>query len=271
MDILSFIPGYTQYVYDEGKEPTFVLLVAFIITFTLTRGYTRIARKRGWGSGSVGGVHLHHMVPGIILVLLGGLISFSRWSDNLTVYNICAIMFGIGAAFVLDEFALVFRLRDVYWTKEGRSSVDAVVLGAMLGGLILLSSSPFQTDSDVDGTEPRFVAWLVISIGLLFAIATFLKGKYFLGLIAIFILPVGIIATLRLAKPYSPWARLFYNPDKARSEHARAHRQKELDRSWHRLETSRLGRFEAWFIDLIGGKPHLQSDDPDAQTANAGS
>ena len=274
MDILSFIPGYTKHIYDAGKEPTFVLLVAFIITFALTRGYTRLARSRGWGSGSVGGVHLHHIVPGIILVLIGGLISFSRYSDALLVYNICAIMFGIGAAFILDEFALVFHLKDVYWTDEGRSSVDAVVMGAMLGGLILLTSSPFESDSDVDGSSPRFVIWTVIAVSLLFAIATLLKGKYFMGVLAIFFLPIGIIGLCRLAKPYSPWAHLFYNPDKAHTAPGRAHRQRKLDRAWRRYETSRFGRFESWFIDLIGGKPRTQPTEPalaEAQTVNAGS
>ena len=82
MDILRFIPGYTEHIYDAGKEPLFVLLVSFIIAFTMTRGYTRLARKRGWGSGNVGGVHLHHVVPGIILVLLGGLVSFTRYADS---------------------------------------------------------------------------------------------------------------------------------------------------------------------------------------------
>ena len=275
MNILRFIPGYTHYIYDEGKEPTFVLFVAFIIAFALARGYTRLARSRGWGSGSVGGVHLHHIVPGIILVLLGGLISFSRYSDSLLAYNICAIMFGVGAALVLDEFALVFHLKDVYWTAEGRSSVDAVVLGAMLGGLILLSSSPFQDDSDVDSSDPRFVIWTGIAISLLFAVATLLKGKYFMGVLAIFFLPIGVFGLCRLAKPYSPWAHLFYNPDKAHTPRRKAHRQRKLDRAWHRYETSRLGRFESWFIDLIGGKPRTQPPtEPavaEAQTVNAGS
>lgn len=271
MDILSFIPGYTRHIYDEGKEPTFVLLVAFIITFAIARGYTRAARKFGWGSGSVGGVHLHHIVPGIILVLVAGLISFSRYSDNLVVYNICAIFFGVGAALVLDEFALVFRLKDVYWLAEGRTSVDAVVLGAMLGGLVLLTSSPFESDSDVDGSDPRFVVWTTIAVSLVFAILTFLKGKYFFGLIAIFITPFGIVGTLRLAKPYSPWAHYFYDPVRARSERARRRRQRKLGRAWHRLQTSRLGRFENWFIDLIGGKPHAQAHDSDPHAAGVGS
>ena len=58
-----------------SREPTALLLAAFVVTFVLTRGYTRVARVRGWGSGSVGGVHLHYIVVGIVLVLLSGLVA----------------------------------------------------------------------------------------------------------------------------------------------------------------------------------------------------
>ncbi len=60
-----------------SREPTALLLAAFLVTFVLTRAYTRLARVRGWGSGSVDGVHLHHMVVGIVLVLVSGLIEIA--------------------------------------------------------------------------------------------------------------------------------------------------------------------------------------------------
>jgi hypothetical protein len=63
-----------------------------------------MARKRGWGSGSSGGVHLHHEVVGIVLVLIAGLMFFTRAGTEMTVRNACAIVFGVGAAFILDEF-----------------------------------------------------------------------------------------------------------------------------------------------------------------------
>jgi hypothetical protein len=257
MDILRFIPGYTDHIYAEGKEPLFVMLVAFLIAFLLTRGYTRAARKRGWGSGNVGGVHLHHMVPGIILVLIGGLVSFTRYADNEIVWTIAAIIFGVGAALVLDEFALIFHLKDVYWSREGRSSVDATIIAVMVAGLLLVSSSPFEADNDPDVNDPRSVAFTIIAVSLLFAVVTFLKGKYFLGTLAIFFLPAGIVGSWRLGKPWSAWAHVFYSPDRGRHDFTKRHRQKKLDRAWKRYETSRLGRFENWFVDLIGGTPHM--------------
>ena len=69
MNLFRFVPGYESAIYDEGKEPLFFLFLAFQIAFLLTRSYTRVARRRGWGSGTIHGVHLHHSVVGIALVL----------------------------------------------------------------------------------------------------------------------------------------------------------------------------------------------------------
>ena len=60
-----------------SREPTALLLAAFLVTFVLTRAYTRVARARDLGSGSVGGVHLHHIVVGIVFVLISGLIEIA--------------------------------------------------------------------------------------------------------------------------------------------------------------------------------------------------
>ncbi|HLX19474.1 MAG TPA: hypothetical protein VKR23_04930 [Gaiellaceae bacterium] len=70
MDLFRFVPGYRNVIFHEGKEPLFLLLLAFLIAFLGAHGYARMARTRKWGSGSVGGVHLHHEVVGIILALV---------------------------------------------------------------------------------------------------------------------------------------------------------------------------------------------------------
>ena len=100
------------------------MLLAFLITFVLTRLYTRLARVYGWGSAGVHGVHLHHMVVGIIMVLVSGAVAFTTTPDHPWL-DLFAIAFGVGAALTLDEFALWLNLRDVYWSQEGRSSIDA--------------------------------------------------------------------------------------------------------------------------------------------------
>lgn len=271
VDVFRFIPGYTEHIYDAGKEPLFALLVSFLIAFALTRGYTRVARKRGWGSGNVGGVHLHHVVPGIILVLIAGLLSFTTYAFDDIVDTVAAILFGVGAALVLDEFALIFHLKDVYWSTEGRSSIDATIMGVLVTGLLLVTSSPFQLDKDEDPGSPKGIAFTIIAINLFLAATTLLKGKVFTGISGIFIPPIALVGAIRLAKPYSPWAHRLYEAEKAKTGRARNRRSRKLERAWVRYETGWSGRFENWLIDVVGGKPHVRPDGDSPAPATAGS
>src|SRR5919108_96745 len=125
-----------------SREPTALLLAAFLVTFALTRSYTRLARIYGWGSASANGIHLHHMVVGIVFVLVSGLVEVALRPGGAG-HELLAIVFGVGAAFTLDEFALWLYLRDVYWCPEGRSSIDATVIGVLFAALLLVGTSPF--------------------------------------------------------------------------------------------------------------------------------
>jgi Trk-type K+ transport system membrane component len=240
LDVFRFIPGYRGLIFDEGKEPIFLLLLAFVIAFAGARGYARMARRRGWRSGNVGGFHLHHEVVGILLVLVAGVVAFSRAGAQPQVRDWCAVCFGVGAAFVLDEFALVFYLRDVYWSEEGRNSVDAAVLGLMIIGLLLVASEPFALNDPVNHHLGRFTAFWAILANALFVAVAFLKAKPFAGTAAIALSPVGWIAAGRLAKPGSPWARRFYGDDK-------------LERAKHRAVDGFAARFQRNLVHLIGG------------------
>jgi hypothetical protein len=110
--------------------------VAFIVTFALLRLLTYGIRYHFLPFNNVvvgGGLHIHHFVWGILLLIvigfLGLMIENARWHPWL------AVVFGIGAALVLDEFAIWLNLSDVYWTDQGRISVDVVVIVASLMGL----------------------------------------------------------------------------------------------------------------------------------------
>jgi hypothetical protein len=265
VNLFRFIPGYETHIYNDNKEPLLFVFLALLITFALTRLYTRLARSRGWGSGSAGGVHLHHVVIGVILMSAGGLLSFTQFNYNGYVYNISAILFGAGLALTLDEFAMIFHLRDVYWAKEGRTSIDAILLGLAAAGAVLVMASPFTeagvkkpnanapSDVVVDGQHFRVQIWAVLLISLAFAIIVLLKKKPFLALLGFVIVPVGIISACRLGKPGSPWARWFYGP---RTNHpSSARRERKLERSTKRFTEGFWGRFELWFSDLIGGAP----------------
>src|SRR5262249_832898 len=111
------------------KLTVLLILIAFVLTFAVTRLYTRGARVFGWPSAKTGTIHVHHLVVGIITVLLCGLASIG-FSPGGYVRDGIAVAFGIGAALTLDEFALWLHLKDVYWAPEGRISIDAILLGA---------------------------------------------------------------------------------------------------------------------------------------------
>lgn len=250
MDLFRFVPGYETSIYEAGREPIFVTLLAFLITFVLTRAYTRLARSRGWGSGHVGDVHIHHMVVGILLVLGSGILLIGFFPDEGFWQLLLCAAFGSGAAFVLDEFALVFRLKDVYWSEEGRSSVDAVVIALVVGALVLLHAVPFSDETAEDASRWTIVA--IVSIHVSLVVVALLKGKLMLGLIGVFVPFVALVAAARLAKPSSPWAHKFYPHESHRDLRSR----------------KRYERYDRWVVfrrkeveDLIAGAPSAPETD----------
>jgi hypothetical protein len=244
MTLADVSAGYDFSFMFEQRAPLLLGLVAFLVTFAGTRLYTRLARIRGWGSGSVGGVHLHHMVIGIILILVTGLLAVAFWPDGVIWRSVLGVLFGGGAALTLDEFALWLYLRDVYWCPEGRSSIDATLMGVILATLLLVGSSPFGLEG---GRMPSGIFFGVVAFNILTAVLTFMKGKLFLGTISVFIPVVGIVGAVRLAKPRSLWAKHVYTQ----------HSPEKLERARARFEAtrSRYRRLHEWLDDLIGGAP----------------
>ena len=242
-DLFRFVPGYGHYVFLAGREPLFFLLLAFLLTFVAVRAYTRIGRARGWRSGSVRGVHLHHLVPGIIACLAAGtaIIAFRPGGDSMLVL---ASLFGVGAALTLDEFALILHLDDVYWTEAGRSSIEATLIGFSLAALCLVTTAPLHADPAKD--TPHWAVGGIIAMNMAFALVAFLKGKLKLGTFGIFVPGLAILGACRLAKPESVWAHSFYGPAKA--DRSRARSELQAARYVH------VGRI----MDLIGGAPHLE-------------
>jgi len=223
-----------------GREPLLLMLMASLLTFAVTRLYTRLARARRWGSGRLGDVHLHHMVAGSVLTLICGMLQIAFQPRDIGV-DILAVGFGVGAAFVLDEFALSVHLRDVYWTPEGRHSIEVTIIWTLLGLMFLTGLAPFGIH---DQTEvPRIIGFTVVIVAIALSIVTCLKGKLTLGLLSIFLPPIGLVAAYRLARPGSIWAQLFYSPKQ------RARAQRRFDPA-----TSQLEAFRRRFTDLLGGR-----------------
>jgi hypothetical protein len=234
-----------QFLDIREQRVGFVLLTAFLVSFLFIRTSARLMRspKVPWWPGSVktgGGLHLHHLVWGIVLVLVAGFLSFvvRRSSPG---EEILAALFGVGAGLTLDEFALWIHLKDVYWSEEGRVSLDAVVVATLLGGLIVLGMAPF--DVPHDGASVDSLAVLIaLDVGL--AALAILKGKPLLGLVGIFIPFASLVAAVRLASPRSPWARRFYDPEGRRMARATA-----------RFERIKARRRR--LSDLVAGAPEI--------------
>jgi hypothetical protein len=176
------------------------------------------------------------MVVGIVLALLAGFLDFAL-DPRGPWLEILAIVFGIGAALTLDEFALWLYLKDVYWANEGRNSIDAVIFAVLLGGLVCLGTAPLGLNGS--SSIEALVLWGVVNF--ISSLIAFYKGKLFLGLGGLFIPLVGWIGAIRLARPSSPWARRFYRSDKKMGR-AVAREQKRVARKTR-------------VRDLIGGAP----------------
>jgi hypothetical protein len=205
-----------EFLSEPAQRSGFILLGAFLVSFLFIRTSARLIRspRVSWWPGSVttqGGLHLHHLVWGIVLLLVSGFLEFALAPRSPWV-EILAGLFGVGAGLTLDEFALWVHLEDVYWAEEGRASLDAVVVAALLAGLVVLGLAPFELHRQ-NGAVTTIV--VVVAIDLLLCSVAILKGKPILGLTGVFIPVVSLIAALRLASPSSPWAHRRY-PDGGR-------------------------------------------------------
>jgi hypothetical protein len=216
-----------------------IVLAAFLLSFLFIRTSARLMRspKVPWWPGSIkteGGLHVHHLVFGIVLLLaMGFALALQPPSPWL---EIAAAGFGIGAGLTLDEYALWLHLEDVYWAEEGRRSVDAVIIAALIGGLVLMGFLPVSTDAGA----VTIVATTAVVLAV--ALVAVMKGKYVVGVIGMLIPIVGVVGAVRLAKPGSAWARRRYPRGSAKL--ARATRRYER-------HTRRYQRFQ----DRLAGAP----------------
>ncbi|TKK90050.1 hypothetical protein FDA94_06380 [Herbidospora galbida] len=201
---------FQRAVVDTHRLPLFCFFVALIVTFVFTRINVRLIRAevRWWFRNvSVGETHVHHVVFGVILMMASGVAALLLGPAAEGWLALTAALFGVGSGLVLDEFALLLHLRDVYWAEAGRTSVDAVFVAIAVTGLLLLGARPLGWD---DVTGDFWAAVLLLAVNLVFAVVTLLKGKIWSGLLGVFVPLFGYVGAVRLARPGSPWARWFY-------------------------------------------------------------
>ncbi|TKA08598.1 hypothetical protein [Actinacidiphila oryziradicis] len=235
-------------IIEPGKLPLLLALASFVVSFLVTRTITRLIRAgRGpFRNIGAGGTHIHHVVPGIVLMVVGGFGAVSSGTSGWAA-GISAVLFGIGAGLVLDEFALVLYLHDVYWSERGRKSVEAVVLTASLGGMLLLGFLPFGVNSlDSAELQDRVSATLTVVINLLFSLIALMKGKARLAVLGVLVPFVALFGAVRLARPGSIWAERLYRR-RPRTRRRAARRAARHDARW--AEPRRR------LQDLLGGAP----------------
>ncbi len=244
----SILSNFWANLEQHHEQGVFLVLVGFIGSFAFIRMSTRIIRSGSvsWWPGNIeseSGLHLHHLVFGIVTMMVAGTLGFV--TDGRTPYSeICAFLFGVGVGLTIDEFALWVHLEDVYWAEQGRSSIDATVIAASLMGLIVLGVSPVAIESD----SPEALISSVIGAMIVFAFVavSFAKGRVLHGITGIFLGPIAIYGALRIGKPHSTWARYRYGERRPKKQ-AKAEERFAPER--------RTERFKEAFRDIVGGKP----------------
>jgi hypothetical protein len=234
-------------VIAAGKLPLGLCFLALVVTFVSTRTITRLIRDgRGPFRNNVtaSGTHIHHAVPGLILLIVGAFTAIGG-PRSLAWLSFSGVAVGIGMSLVLDEFALILHLQDVYWSGEGQLSVEAVTLTAACLGLALVGFSPFgiQGAGTIERTI-RVSATVLLVIDGVFTVVCALKGKYRCALFGLFVAPVAWVGAVRLARPSSLWARRWYHGERLERATRRA---ADFDRRWAPVQTD--------WVDFIGGRP----------------
>ena len=120
---------------NAGQQSALISWLAFTATFGGVRGITHAIRaaKGPFKNLSVGGEHLHHYMWGIAMLAGVGAVAV-KGDEKLCRHPVTALAYGGGLALIVDEFALLLDLKDVYWAKEGRVSVDVGITGSSLAG-----------------------------------------------------------------------------------------------------------------------------------------
>jgi hypothetical protein len=241
-------------IVDPGKLPLLLCSAAFVVTFLTTRGITRMIRA---GRGpfrdnvSASGTHVHHAVYGIVLLVLGALVAVG--AAGPPYQELAGVAVGAGTSLVLDEFALILHLQDVYWTQEGRLSVEMVSLTAGCLMFALVGVLPFGID-DVKPAELS-VRGGIATVTVMHALVVLVcaaKGKYRTGLFGWFVPGIAWFGAFRLARPESLWARHRYRGRKLARAERRAQR---WDARWDPIG-DRLA-------NLVGGAPSVPAKAPD--------
>jgi hypothetical protein len=233
----SFASGVKISIGGGGSTlgPMTWMFLAILVTFLITRTVTRLIRSGRGGAGlgnvQIAGNHVHHQVFGILIIIGTGIVLVSATPHGAAL-SVAAAVFGVGVGLTVDEFALWLHLRDVYWTSEGRVSVDAifcvlVITGALVGGASFLSGHL--------GSAAWWSSVALLAVNLLLCVICVLKGKIVTGVVGIVVGIVAFVGAVRLAKPGSWWATRRYAGRPRRAARAEHRYDERYAQRWNRL------------------------------------
>lgn len=249
-------------IVETGHIPLFCFFVVVVISFGLVRLAVRLIRvhaNRQPAQRKPHGLHIHHMVYGVVLMVGAGIAGYTVPDRLVAAESAAAAVFGVGTALVLDEFALILHLQDVYWSEAGRGSIEAVFVALAVTAMLLFGLRPdlgierALSHGLAGGWSPVVAvaasALVLVTVG--FVIVTLLKGKIWTGLLGLFVpaaAVVVVVGAVRLARPHSPWARWRYH-GAGQEKMARAqHRERQY-------EDQPLVRLGVRLQNLVGGRP----------------
>lgn len=247
-----------------GPPPLSWTFIGILVTFLVTRSITRLIRHRsdagGAGEGPIrniviGGVHIHHQVFGIVLMMLAGLLLVATQPSG-TGLDILSVVLGVGIGLAFDEFALWLHLDDVYWNARGRKSVDAVAVVLVLTGVVTIVVATVANSEEIMRAAATFGLWLIwlqfagILITFVPSVICLLKGKTIAAGVGVAYVPIGLVGAFRLAKPESWWAHRFYRSGGRRQLRAAERFGVRYQARWNRVR------------DLVAGSPTEPSGRP---------
>jgi hypothetical protein len=225
-------------------RPMMWMFLAVLVTFLVTRTVTRMIRSgsgggMGLGNVKIAGTHIHHQVFGIVIIIGTGIVLVSATPEGVAL-DVAAALFGVGVGLTVDEFALWLHLEDVYWSREGRKSVDAifcvlVITGTLIGGADFVSGQV--------GTTGWWTSVGLVAVDLTLSVICLLKSKVVTGVVGLVVSPIALIGAIRLAKPGSWWAARRYASRPRRAARAARRYGERYDQRWNRLR------------DLVAGAP----------------
>jgi hypothetical protein len=201
--------AYERGIVDTGKQPELLLLVSFLLAFGFIRTSAHMIRAqvRWWpGNVDVRGVHIHHLVWGILLMMVLGYVAIalapmSPWREML------AVGFGVGMGLALDEFALWLDLQDVYWQPRGRTSINAVIVAAAMGGLVLLGVRVWVELAEGTAAVVKLIVAGSALTGVVLAVVNALRGRYVAAGLSLIVPMLGLaLWALLRPRPGSIWA-----------------------------------------------------------------